>query len=253
MIKGNSLPQNTPGSMPQSVRGKVSVDPADAEKPSVLSEPNARKGDRLKNRQTHRVTPVAKVFIIQCILSGYNNQQINKLLRTKQFIMAGEPDLSHDTLAKIRQLDDCLLDVDLLTREARQVGHNHVGKFIMGWAELGDEAFDRLMGEGDFGDSFERLTVGECASVLSYATKVIMDTFAVGLGEKLRAELEEPAVTPEAGADKPDKIKNLAEYLQAMASTSLERALRIIDAEQAAMNQELDPAIRAYKIDILSK
>ncbi len=99
---------------------------------------------------------------------------------------------------------------------------------------LGDEVFDRLLRDGDFGDSFEKLSVGECNAMLATATKVIMETFAADIGQRLKGQLDGAmgGETQESPAESP-VIPDLAEYLQKMAVAALNRALREIDAEQA--------------------
>lgn len=219
--------------MPKSIRGKVKIRPEDKQEPPVLHEPVAYQDDRIRNNRMRRITPAARVFIVQCINTGYSNSQVNTLLRRKQFIMGEEPDVSDDTLLRIRKSDNCLLDIALMTKEIRQIGHNHVGKFIQGWSELGDVVLDRLLGKGDFGDNFEQVSVAECNTVLMNATKVIMDTFAVDLGDRLRKEIEEPEHPSEEAdaANKQGKIENLAGYLQATAAAALRRAIREMDIE----------------------
>lgn len=225
--------KSQPGSIPLSERGKVPLDPKDKKKPPVLHDLPPKPKERVKNRQTHRVTPRAKAFIIQCVLSGYTNGQINKLLRTKQFIMDAEPDLSHDTLCKIRKSEDCLLDPELLTREARQVGHAHLSKLVVGWVEISDQVFERLLYGGTFGANFEHLSVAECTTLLVRATRFFLDVFGVGLGEWLRADregenekVEDPTQVYDPSCPGAMLGDNLGEYVRTMASATLDRALR---------------------------
>ena len=187
--KANASSRKMP--IPRSIRGKVPIDPKDQELPEVLHPgPPSEPKDRIRNRRTYRVTPVARVFIIQLINTGYSNRQINAILRQRMYILQDEPDLSVDCLGEIRALDECQLDVDMLSREANQVAYRHIGKFVIYWAELGDAACRRLLGRGSFGDDFEHLSVGECLMVAKTATGLLMDTFGLGLGERIKAEFD---------------------------------------------------------------
>lgn len=188
-MKANTSSRKIP--IPRSIRGKMPLNPKDQELPDFLRhEPPPEPEDRVINRRTHRITPVSRVFIIQLINTGYTNRQINAILRQRMYILEDEPDLSVDCLGEIRALDDCQLDVDMLSHEANQVTYAHIGKFLIQWAELGDAACRRLLGRGSFGDDFEHLSVGECLLVAKTATGFLMDTFGLGLGERIKAEFD---------------------------------------------------------------
>lgn len=197
-MKANTSSRKIP--MPRSIRGKVPLNPKDQELPEFLHQgPPPESEERVINRRTHRITPGSRVFIIQLINTGYSNKQINAILRQRMYILQDEPDLSVDCLGEIRALDDCHLDVDMLSREAVQVGYRHIGKFLIQWAELGDAACSRLLGGGRFGNDFEHLSVGECLMVAKTATGFLMDTFGVGLGERIKAEFDEALAQQDGG------------------------------------------------------
>lgn len=189
-MKGNTSSRKTP--IPRSIHGEVPLDPKDQELPDSLRHgPPPEPEDRIQNRRTYRITPVSRVFIIKLINTGYSNKQINAILQQRMYILEDEPDLSVDCLGEIRALDDCKLDVEPLSDEVCQVAYAHIGKFLIHWAELGDAAIDRLLNGGDFGDDFEHLSVGECLMVAMTATGLLMDTFGAGLGERIKAQLED--------------------------------------------------------------
>ncbi len=235
-MKANTSSRKIP--MPRSIRGKVPIDPKDQELPEFLHPgPPPEPEERVINRRTHRITPGSRVFIIQLINTGYTNRQINAILRQRMYILPEEPDLSVDCLGEIRALDDCQLDVDMLSREATQVSCHHIGKFLIQWAELGDAACSRLLGGGRFGDSFEHLSVGECLMVAKTATGFLMDTFGVGLGERIKAEFDEVLAQQASG-----KVHHLTqEELDNLLHRHAESMLRLFVKKFEAAPVKKDP------------
>ena len=206
--------------------------------PAVLSVPPARAAERIRVGARSRITPVARVFIVQCVNSGYNNRQINVLLREKRFILVKDPDLSDDTIARVRSSKDCLLDLAMLTDEARQVGHNKLSALILYWGEVADGVFLRLMrgkkpvpGPGDIGYGMKPMTVGEASALLANATKVMMDVFGADVPGVLKAEREGPVGTgtEQNSSRSPEQM---ARYIDVIVAASLERVERRMEAEE---------------------
>lgn len=152
--------------------------------------------------------------------------------------MPGEPDLSHDALDALRASDDCLLDVDLLTTEARQVGHHKISQFILRWAEIGDGAADKLLDDGDFGGQFPKdVTAGECNSLLMNATKVLFGVFAFGLAERLKGELNGMDDTQATTGQQRPGSENFAAYVEKMAAAAIRRAVRELELDAEGNSQ----------------
>lgn len=59
-----------------------------------------------------------------------------------------------------------------------------------------------MLGGGNFGSDFEHLSVGECLMVVKTATGFLMDTFGVGLGERIKAEFDDALAKQAAAAGK---------------------------------------------------
>ena len=222
-------------------RGAMPAVPAATNRPPRLHEPYADVRDRLTEAdQDDRLTPLARAFVVECVTAGRTNSQINPLLRDAGFLRDGEPDLSPGTLSDLRGRPECQLAVDLLTDEARQVGHNHVSEIIVCWSKIFDAAYGRLMGHGEFADGFGRVSLAETVSTLTAATKVLFGTFAPGLAARLSADAE-AAMREMQGADAPSEAPGIADFearLQKTAAFALERALRRLDQEDGSRNQE---------------
>lgn len=189
------------------LRGKGPIDPEDRKPPDVLSAPDAKAHEKIKKQGTWKVTALARAFIIQCVLTGYTNAQINALLRDKKFLATSQSDLPDETLHKIRDTQDCAIDLARLTLEARQVGHNRISQTIIQWAEVQDAAFDMLLRnkeltpkKGTLGYGLKPPTMGELSSLAFnaskiileiLASKIILEILASGLAEQLEEELAE--------------------------------------------------------------
>ena len=206
--------------------------------PAVLGTASAKPSERLREGNRKKITPVARVFIVQCVNSGYNNRQINVLLREKRFILVKDPDLSDDTLARVRSSKDCLLDTAMLTDEARQVGHNKLSALILYWGEVADGVFLRLArgrkavaAPGDLGYGLKPMTVGEANALLANATKVMMDVFGADMPAIFKAEREGPVGTgtEQNSGRSPEQM---ARYIDIIVAASLERVERQMEAEE---------------------
>ena len=223
----NNHVNNQPGATSRSLRKNAQVDPKVSVPPDyLLHEPPPSEMDRIQPKQTRRVTPTAKAFIIQLINSGYSNRSINSILRERKFILPREPDLHSETIRRIRALDVCHLDADQLSEEARQTGYNHIGRTLVFWADVLDAVEDRLFHGGDFGKEFEGTTLLQLVRMAKTATDILHSTFAAGLGERIRKELEDvlssSAVSSEsAPVDKDELLKQVID----VAAIALERAL----------------------------
>lgn len=248
-MKANTSSRKIP--MPRSIRGKVPLNPKDQELPDFLRhEPLPEPEDRVINRRTHRITPVSRVFIIQLINTGYTNRQINAILRQRMYILPDEPDLSVDCLGEIRALDDCQLDVDILSREAVQVAYAHIGKFLIQWAELGDAACSRLLGRGSFGNDFEHLSVSECLIVAKTATGFLMDTFGLGLGERIKAELDDALAKQAGGKVHHFTQEELNKFLEQHRQETIKGVFEHFDKQRAEEAKAAETASLGEKADL---
>ena len=194
----------------------------------MLKTPTAAEQDRILERDSRRITEVARAFIIECIICGCSDAQINTLLRHKGYILPGQSDLSRRTLIRVRGLKEAALDPEMLTQEARQVGHNIVSSWIVRWAELGDTAFDALEAMYKSEEPIEMCSPSDCLNLAVNATKVLVGIFGAGLPERLRAELESnmsASITPGEGAEVrlPPKDKILG-YIEAVVVGAYEKA-----------------------------
>lgn len=194
---------------------------------------DAGEGEAIRKRRTHRLTLRAKAFIIRLINSGYNDAAINQILRQKKFIMPGEEDLSYSSLYRLRNLDECALDTDLLTLEARQVGHHMVSKAVVFWANVLEAAYEKLMGlpfsdpnYEKMGNGLKSMSAGECCALMTNATKFLADTFAKDLGDKLKGEL----TAAESGLSQPVQLlpdaTEIGMYVEELIVNALKSAAR---------------------------
>lgn len=206
--------------------------------PGRMHEPNMPVGTRIRPLETHRVTPEAYAFIVTYILAGYSNGEISLLLRERGFILEGEQDLSHRTFRRIRVSDDCLLSVEMLTHEARQVGHNILSEFTLNWARLGKAAFSRMLDGVDYGYSYPKVSLHEDMMAAAKATDFLFATFADGLPARLRQELEVEAEEP-AQDVKTKNADQLAQYLEGVMSVSFTRSVEMIEQKRQAANARL--------------
>lgn len=197
----------------------------------VLHTPNVPVGARVRPQETHRVTPEAYSFIVAYVLEGYGNGEINRLLRDRGFILDGEADLSHRTFQRIRASDDCRMNVDMLTSEARQVGHNVLSEFTLNWARLGRAAFGRMLDGVNYGYEYKRVSLHEDMMVAAKATEFLSDTFAEGLPTRLRQELESEVEAPaqDVTTMSPDQM---GEYLEGVMATAYTRAVKMIEQKR---------------------
>lgn len=197
----------------------------------VLHAPDIPVGARVRPLETHRVTPEAYAVIVAYVIAGHSNGEINQLLRDRGFVRDGEPDLSHRTFQRIRASEDCRLSVDLLTTEARQVGHNVLSEFTLNWARPGKAAFGRMLDGVNYGYSYSRVSLHEDMMVAAKATDFLSETFAEGLPARLRKELEGEAETPpqDVAAMNADQ---LAEYLEGVMEATYTRAVKTIEQKR---------------------
>lgn len=219
-------------------------------------------GDRML-RKRHRLTTVERAFIVKLICAGKTNAHIHAQLRTEGFIQPGEPDISHDTLLKIRSSPDCQLDPSLLTVEARQVGHHKFSECILIWAELTEAATAFLLHGESFGDVLEAPKRRECITILEMATKLFGNTFAAGIGAQVKQDREagealnaEPIFDGESAMENArvqesermlggsyssvpqDRRRELDDYIRTIAVAALEGALRDVDARHVDARQD---------------
>lgn len=192
-------------------------------------------GARVRPLETHRVTPEAYAFIVSYVLAGYSNGEISLLLRERSFIREGEQDLSHRTFQRIRASEDCHMSVEMLTHEARQVGHNILSDFAVNWARLGRAAFGRMLDGVDYGYSYPRVSLHEDVMAAAKATDFLVTTFAEGLPARLRRELEGETDAPLQDVTTMS-ADQLAEYLEGVMAASYTRAVKMIEQKRLEAN-----------------
>lgn len=197
--------------------------------------PDVPMGARVRPLETHRVTPEAYAFIVTYILAGYGNDEINQMLREHGFVLEGEPDLSHRTFQRIRASQDCQMSVEMLTTEARQVGHNILSEFTLSWARLGKAAFSRMLDGVDYGYSYPRVSLNEDITAAAKATDFLFSTFADGLPARLRRELEGEAEGPEQDVTAMN-TDQLAQYLEGVMAATYTRAVKMIEQKRQEAN-----------------
>lgn len=203
----------------------------------ILHLPNLPLGARVRPLETHRVTPEAYAFIVSSVVAGYSNGEISQLLREHGFIRDGEPDLSHRTFQRIRASEDCLLNAEMLTTEARQIGHNILSEFAINWTKLGKAAFARMLDGVDYGYSYPRVSLHEDIMAAAKASDFLFGLFAEGLPARLRREVEEEAEAPvqDLATMNADQV---AEYLEGVMTASYTRAVKMIEQKRQEANQQ---------------
>ncbi len=204
-------------------------------KQEVLHTPDVPMGARVRPLETHRVTPDAFAFIVTYILAGYSNSEISQMLREYGFVLEGEPDLSYRTFQRIRASQDCQMSVEMLTMEARQVGHNILSEFTLSWARLGKAAFGRMLDGVDYGYSYPRVSLHEDVVAAAKATDFLFSTFADGLPARLRRELEGEAEEPEQDVTTMN-ADQLAQYLEGVMAATYTRAVKMIEQKRQEAN-----------------
>ena len=235
----NHHPNNQPGAPSRSLRKNTPIDPKILRQPDyLLHEPPPSERGRIQPKQTRRVTETAKAFIIQLINSGYSNSAINFILRERKFILPKEPDLHSETIRRIRALEVCHLDPEQLNEEARQAGYNHIGRTLVFWADMHDAVEDRLFNGGSFGNEFEGTTLIQLVRIAKTASDILHSTFAAGLGERIRKEIEDAlsASTVSGESALVDKDE-LSKDVLAVAAIALERALTDLAAARENADQ----------------
>lgn len=225
--------------VPSDLQGRVPVESVTI--PAVLSAPEvlAREGIRTPVRGGHRLTDVSRLFVVECINSGYTDRQIDDLLRRKKFLGPKDPPLSRQTMNNIRNSDECALDISLLTLEARQAGHNRISRAVLYWAEIMEEAYACLMGEkSPMGRTLKPMTAAECNGLIMNATKVIMATFAADIAKRLRDELEAAATENTVSSDTRPAPEVMADYVDNIMADVLSRhLLELGRAKQQALEE----------------
>ena len=243
-VTQNQRQAGKPPTLPQPQgRGapRIQADPL-----AVLHTPEPKEDERIRDRDTHRLTPVSKAFVCQCILAGCSNTQVNLLLRRKGFILEAEADLSDETLRRVRGRKECALDPEQLSLEARQVGHNSVSTFTLYWAELGTEAFERLRVLLAGGAAGEGMSASEALRVAVNATRFILGVYAAGLPARIRAEVEAALAGAEGGkavTGVPVPLppaEQMAEYVEVILASAYERC-RAAAAQECGMTLEEYP------------
>ena len=220
---------------------QVNADPL-----AVLHTLEPEEDERIKYRDSHRLTPVSKAFICECILTGYTNRQINALLRRKGFILEGENDLSDETLRRARSLPECALDLNQLTQQARQVGHNVISSLTLHWVELGTLAFQRLNELRDGTAPLEGMSAPVAISIVVNATRFLMNTYGLGLAERLQADADaarsqDRGVRTIPGGTVPiPPAEQLTAYCEAILAASYERC-RLNAAQEMGLTLEECP------------
>ena len=197
--------------------------------------PHVPMGARVRPLETHRVTAEAYAFIVTYILAGYGNGEINQKLREHGFVQDGELDLSHRTFQRIRASEDCLLNAEMLTTEARQVGHSILSEFTLSWARLGKAAFGRMLDGKDYGYSYPRVSLHEDIMAAAKATDFLFGLFADGLPARLRKEVEGEAEEPEQDVTTMN-ADQLAQYFEGVMATTYTRAAKLIEQKRQEAN-----------------
>lgn len=234
---------NQPGGTSRSLRKNMSIDPKVLVPPDyILHEPPPSEMERIQPKQTHRVTETAKAFIIQLINSGYSNSAINCILRERKFILPREPDLHSETIRRIRALEVCYLNPEQLNEEARQTGYNHIGRTLVFWANVHDAVEDRLFHKGNFGKDFDKTSLKDLIQIAKVASDILHNNFALGLGERIRQEVEavlSASILSEkdASVDKDELLKQVL----GVAAIALERALADSGAARKNAEQNANP------------
>jgi hypothetical protein len=206
----------------------------------VENSVNAGPGDRIRDKGSHRIPPGAKRFIIRAIMEGYSNGAIDDLLRRKKYMDAKQRPLDRTTLFRLRDSEECVMDISRLSLEARQIGHNSVSQAVVMWRDLQVAAYRKLLNnqdefprKGTLGYGFKQMTVSECANLAATATKFLMELFGSDLAEQIRAELASiKAGTAETVRDKPT-IDEVKEYMDNVLVNAYDRVMRRIASEGA--------------------
>ena len=209
------------------------ISPAKTATVEDLLHPGDAPVDRkVRPADTHRLTPESRAYIVTYVIAGYSDREINALLRKSGMIWPGEPDLSRSTLWRIRQSDDCLLDPELLTPEARQVGHNILSEIVVDMTELCRKSLGRLLRRENFGFAYDRINMSDNLTAVRLATDFLFNTFALGLPERLQKELEQDGATPQGESLSSMTPEQLCRYFEGIMAASYQAAVKRIEDER---------------------
>jgi hypothetical protein len=143
--------------------------------------PNERSGGGGK------LGPGGRAKVIEYILEGRTNRQINLLLVRDGVLRQGDS-LSSRTYADIRNLPNAKVDIAKLTAEAVSAGSSAVSRMVVGYVELWDQTIEKVLGQ-----NIEEISAPKLASyakILADASECIIGIFAPNLSDRVREEID---------------------------------------------------------------
>jgi hypothetical protein len=149
-----------------------------------------------------------KAKLVEYILQGYSNRQINLLLVQDRVLIEGDS-ISHATFARYRKLPEAQFDAAKLTDEAVAVGMTKVSQIIVGQAEIWDRVFGEIM-NSDI-DDIAASRLAAYATLLKNAAETILGVFAPDLSDRVKEHIERlRQQAKEATAERNDTRQHLA-------------------------------------------
>jgi hypothetical protein len=112
--------------------------------PSKLPE-TANDEDRIKEQSSRKITPKAHAFITRMIVEGRTNKEINRRLRVYKYLSERSPDLTTETLRKIRRKPHSQRNPDLLDAEAQYIAHKSLSQAVYYMRDVMDHAYQRAV------------------------------------------------------------------------------------------------------------